>query len=83
VTAVAASDDKLFSRPQTVSAAGRSVTFAPSDVGHLTVPLKPANGVCRVTFTVTPTAVPALVQPGSSDSRRLGARFIEFAYRGP
>ena len=49
----------------------------------LTVPLKPTNGVCRVTFTVTPTAIPALVQPGNSDSRRLGARFIEFAYRGP
>jgi hypothetical protein len=83
VTAVAASDDKLFSGAQTVSAAGRSVTFAPSDVAHLTIPLTPANGVCRVTFTVTPTAIPALVQPGSSDSRRLGARFIEFAYRGP
>jgi glycosyltransferase involved in cell wall biosynthesis len=83
VTAVVASDDRLFSRPQTVSAAGRSVTFDPSGVGRLTVPLEPRDGVCRVTFTVSPTAVPALVQPGSTDARTLGARFLEFSYRAP
>ena len=83
VTAVVASDAKLFEQPQTVTAAGRSVTFAPEDVGRLTVPLQPRDGVCRVTFTVSPTAVPALVQPGSVDTRVLGARFIEFAYRAP
>jgi glycosyltransferase involved in cell wall biosynthesis len=83
VTAVIASDDKLFSRAQTVSASGRSVTFDPSDVGRLTVPLRPRDGVCRVTFTVSPTAVPALAEPGSADARRLGARFVEFSYRGP
>jgi hypothetical protein len=27
--------------------------------------------------------VPALVQPGSADTRVLGARFIEFTYRAP
>ena len=83
MTAVVGSDDKLFSRPQTVGAAGHSVTFEPSDVGRLTVPLKPRDGVCRVTFTVSPTAVPALVQPGSTDGRTLGARFVEFSYRAP
>ncbi|OLE01725.1 MAG: hypothetical protein AUG91_00495 [Actinobacteria bacterium 13_1_20CM_4_69_9] len=83
VTVTVASDDKLFSRPQTVTAAGRSVTFEPGDVGHLTVPLKPKDGVCRATFTVAPTAVPALVQPGSTDARRLGARFVQFSYRAP
>jgi hypothetical protein len=36
-----------------------------------------------VVFTVSPTAVPALVQPGSSDTRRLGARFVDFLYRAP
>jgi glycosyltransferase involved in cell wall biosynthesis len=82
VTAVVASDDKLFTRPQTVAAAGRKVTFDPTDVAHVTVPLRPRHGVCRVTFTVTPTAVPAIVR-GSPDGRRLGARFIEFAYRAP
>ena len=83
VTATVASDDKLFTRPQTVTAAGRSVTFEPGDVGHLTVPLQPKHGVCRATFTVAPTAVPALVQPGSTDARRLGARFAQFSYRAP
>jgi glycosyltransferase involved in cell wall biosynthesis len=83
VTATIASDEKLFSRPQTVTAAGRSVTFAPGDVGRLTVPLKPRDGVCRVTFTVSPTAVPALTRPGSTDARRLGARFAGFTYHAP
>jgi glycosyltransferase involved in cell wall biosynthesis len=83
VTAVVASDDKLFSRAQTVSAGSRRVTFAPSGVGQLAVPLHPRGGVCRVTFTVSPTAVPALVHPGSADARRLGARFVQFSYRGP
>jgi hypothetical protein len=44
--------------------------------------LRPRAGVCRVTFTITPTAVPALVN-GSADARRLGVRFVEFAYRAP
>jgi hypothetical protein len=35
-----------------------------------------------VTFTVSPTAVPAIVR-GTPDGRRLGARFVEFAYRAP
>jgi hypothetical protein len=83
VTATIASDDRLFSRPQTVKAAGRSVTFDPTDVARLTAPLAPRNGVCRVTFTVSPTAVPAIVHPGSGDGRRLGARFVQFAYRAP
>jgi len=83
LTAVVASDVKLFEQPQTVTAAGRSVTFSPGDVRRLTVPLRPRDGVCRVTFTVSPTAVPALVQPGSADTRVLGARFIEFRYRAP
>ena len=83
MTAVVASDDKLFSRPQTVAAGGRSVTFDPGEVGRLTVPLRPRAGVCRATFIVSPTAVPALVEPGSPDGRELGARFVEFAYRAP
>jgi glycosyltransferase involved in cell wall biosynthesis len=82
VTAVVASDNKLFTSPQTVSAGRRKVTFAPSDVGRLTVPLRPQNGVCRVTFTVSPTAIPAVVRR-TPDVRRLGARFVEFAYRAP
>jgi hypothetical protein len=82
VTAAFGSDPKLFSRAQTVSAAGRKTTFSPRDMGHLTVPLHPRRGVCRATFTVTPTAVPALVR-GTGDGRVLGARFLGFAYRAP
>jgi hypothetical protein len=47
------------------------------------VPLRPRNGVCRVVYTVTPTAVPALVLKGSSDSRELGAHFLAFRYAAP
>jgi glycosyltransferase involved in cell wall biosynthesis len=82
VTAVVASDVNLFSRPQTVSAGGRSASFDPGDVGRLIVPLRPQAGICRVTFAVTPTAIPAVAN-GSADGRRLGARFVEFAYRAP
>jgi glycosyltransferase involved in cell wall biosynthesis len=78
VTAEIASDANLFSRPQTVSAGGRRVTFDPSQSAHLTAPLKPRNGVCRVVFTVTPTAV-----PGGGDQRVLGAHFLTFLYNAP
>jgi hypothetical protein len=78
VTAQIASDPNLFSRPQTVSAGSRRVTFDPSESAHLTVPLKPLNGVCRVVFTVTPTAV-----PGGADQRILGAHFLTFLYDAP
>jgi hypothetical protein len=78
-----ASDDKLFTRSQTVRAAGRSVTFSPSDVARLTVPLRPREGVCRVVFSVSPTAIPALVEPESTDRRRLGVRIEQFSYTAP
>jgi hypothetical protein len=54
------------------------VTFDPSESAHLTVPLRPRNGVCRVLFTVTPTAV-----PGGADKRVLGAHFLTFLYNAP
>jgi hypothetical protein len=66
-----------------VNAAGRSVTFHPKDVVRLTVPLHPRNGICRVIFTVSPTAIPALVQPHSADARTLGVRFEQFSYTAP
>ena len=78
VTAELASDVHLFSGPQTVRAAGRSVTFDPAHTASLTVPLRPRGGVCRVVFTVSPTAV-----PGNGDSRTLGAHFLAFRYSAP
>ena len=83
VTAVRASDVRLFSAPQTISAGSRSVRLVPMQAVQLTVPLRSHGGVCRVVFTVRPTAVPALVQHGSSDDRVLGARFVQFSYSAP
>jgi hypothetical protein len=83
VTAQFASDANLFSHPQTVRAEGKRVTFSPSETASLTVPLRVRNGVCRVVFTVAPTAEPALVQKGNADTRVLGAHFLEFRYSAP
>jgi glycosyltransferase involved in cell wall biosynthesis len=78
VTADLASDVHLFASPQTVRAAGRSVTFSPAETATLTAPLRPQNGVCRVVFTVSPTAV-----PGKGDPRVLGVHFLAFRYSAP
>jgi glycosyltransferase involved in cell wall biosynthesis len=79
-----ASDPHLFTRPQTVSAEGRSVRFDPSSTTILTVPLRPrGDGTCRVVFHVSPTAIPARVVPGSNDARRLGVHFTSFRLSGP
>ena len=74
------SDASLFGAPQTVAAsvAGRPVArvrFQAPDDAVLRVPLEPDDGVCRVTFDVSPTAV-----PGGGDSRRLGVHFDAFNY---
>ena len=78
VTAELASDPHLFAGPQTVRAAGRSVTFSPANAASLTVPLRPRAGECRVVFTVSPTAV-----PGKGDQRVLGVHFLAFRYTAP
>jgi hypothetical protein len=79
VTASLASDPNLFARAQTVTAGGRSVTFDPVTTARLTVPLRErADGTCRVVFRVSPTAVPAHVDPASRDTRVLGAHFTSF-----
>jgi glycosyltransferase involved in cell wall biosynthesis len=78
VTAHVLRDTKLVSGPQTVQAGGRSVTLGSTDEASLTVPLHPRDGVCRVVFTVTPTAV-----PGPTDPRVLGVHFLEFRYAAP
>jgi hypothetical protein len=78
VTAVMERDPNLISRAQTVRADGRRATFTTNDEATLTVPLHPSNGICRVIFTVSPTAV-----PGPSDPRVLGVHFLEFRYAAP
>jgi hypothetical protein len=78
VTAQLRRDPNLVSRPQTVRADGRSVTFGSNDEATLAVPLHPRHGVCVATFTVSPTAV-----PGPADPRVLGVHFLEFRYAAP
>jgi hypothetical protein len=79
-------DEHLFSTAQVVTATvgGRVVKripVAPTAQPTLRVPLRPdARGTCTVTFTMQQLRVPALVQPGSTDTRRLGAHFLAFDY---
>ena len=68
-TVVARAGDREVGRIRFASDAGRVV---------LRVPLEPREGACRIAFDVSPTAVPAEVQPGSTDDRTLGAHFYGF-----
>ena len=83
------SDPSLFLGPQTVVArsdgkvVGR-VRFQPDSVGVMRVPVIPREGSdrCTVTFTITPTAIPAKVTGGGNPDRRvLGVHFDRFVYR--
>jgi len=86
------SDPSLFRKPQRVTAttssggsgAGASIRVPLTGSVVLRIPVAPdANGVCVVRYTVSPTAVPADVLPGSSDDRVLGAHFNGFALEVP
>jgi hypothetical protein len=79
------SDPGLFTTPQRVRAttngATATVVFPPTRTARLRIPVRPAaDGTCVVRYTVTPTAVPADVLPGSSDDRRLGVHFDVLSY---
>lgn len=78
------SDGTLFQRAQRITTdTDRAVTLPPGGTAQLVVPLVSQDGRCAVRFTVTPTAVPADVLPGSTDRRRLGAHFDSFVYHPP
>ena len=88
LTVELSSDANLFLEPQTIVARSNGrvlgrVRFRPEDKAVLTVPIAPLPGTtdCRVVYTVSPTAVPAEVSPGSLDDRELGAHFDRFVYR--
>jgi hypothetical protein len=82
-------DEHLFTRPQLVTAreAGRvvaDVRIVPGQEPTINVHLQPdAAGKCVVDFTTAITRVPARVQPGSTDTRRLGAHYFAFDYTAP
>ncbi len=82
------SDGSLFLEPQTVVArsggevVGR-VRLPAGGQAAVAIPVARAPGEdeCRITFTVTPTAIPAEVTGGESDDDRvLGAHFDRFRY---
>jgi 4-amino-4-deoxy-L-arabinose transferase-like glycosyltransferase len=68
---------------RTVGAAPRAVSFPQDQLARLRMPLVPHTGHCVVRFSVSPTAVPAEVEPGSIDTRRLGTHFVTFTYERP
>ena len=75
------SDATLFTRAQTVAVDGKRVTFQPPQTKTIVVPLqRRSDGTCRAMYTVSPTAIPALVLAGSDDTRVLGAHFTSFRY---
>jgi hypothetical protein len=80
-------DGQLFPRGQTVTARRGGRVVARMRVGAsapttLVVQLRRGpGGRCRIAFSVSPTAVPKDVLPGSTDIRRLGVHFQRFDYR--
>ena len=83
------SDAGLFFHPQTIVARSNGavvgrIRLQPEGRAVLSVPVAPLAGtsVCRVMFTVTPTAVPAEVTGGESpDPRELGVHFNRLVYK--
>jgi hypothetical protein len=70
------SDPNLYRDPSSVRVAGRTVSVPPDSRTHsFTVPLRPEEGVCTLTFEISPAVV-----PGHGDLRTLGLHFDSFRY---
>lgn len=87
VSVVLQSDSKLFSSVNTVTAYEDGKRVAATAVSPTTpakrflVPLQGGpNAQCIVQFQVHTLHVPAQVEPGSTDTRALGMRFLSFDY---
>ncbi len=86
LTVLLRGDPSLFTRPQTVVARSGervvgSILLPPAEPRRLRVPLTASGGTCEVVFTVTPTAVPAVVTKGANtDTRLLGVHFNAFRF---
>jgi hypothetical protein len=82
LTVTLQSDAALFTRPQTVVGRGArtvAVRVPPTEPRTLRVPL---GADCTARFTVTPTAIPAVVTQGANpDPRVLGIHFSAFEYK--
>ncbi len=76
VTATLSGDARLLPGGNVVTASsGERARVLPNALVNLRVPVHAVDGTCRVVFVVAPTAVPAEVFPGSTDTRALGAHF--------
>jgi len=79
-------DAHLFAQNQVVTATENghvvgSIQISPTDQPTLGVPLDPdTHRVCTVVFTASTLRVPARVQSGSDDPRKLGAHYLSFDY---
>jgi hypothetical protein len=79
-------DEHLFPRAQVVTATegGKvvgSIHVQPTQQPIFGVALEPdAHGTCSVTFTMKHLLVPAQIQSGNKDTRRLGAHFFAIDY---
>jgi hypothetical protein len=74
-------DTKLIRGPSTVTVEGMKLIVLPSIKRTLTIPLHAEGSRCVVHFRVSPVAVPAEVQPGSTDTRVLGLHFFAFTVK--
>jgi hypothetical protein len=78
------SDARLFKGLQLVRAfvhgkLASVALVAPYGTTPLSVPMKRGpHGSCTVRFTIARTRVPARVEPGNTDTRHLGIRFLSF-----
>jgi hypothetical protein len=79
-------DEHLFDTAQVVTATSAGsvvgrIRIRPAEQPTLTVPLRPdAHHICEVRFTMAQVRVPARVQPGSKDTRQVGAHFFALDY---
>jgi hypothetical protein len=73
-------ESRLIPRSSTVTATSggvvRRVTVPAGGTAVLRIPLHATGARCVVRFRATPVAVPAAVEPGSTDTRVLGIRFL-------
>jgi hypothetical protein len=90
LTVTVHSDPSLFTESQTLRIAAGAFARGTSSVpptgepASAAIPARPQDGVCTVTYEISPTANPSEVIPGSTDDRELGLHFDAFLWEpGP
>jgi len=87
-----ASDATLFDASQTITvrengAVVRTIAVPPTATSQAPavarIPLHPVDRTCRLSFTASTLRVPARVEPGNTDTRRLSAHYLSFEYLRP